>query len=47
MNVNYLYHIFGLKIESAITFLDMPQTEGILMSRFNTEKYPMRYPTQR
>ena len=28
MNVNYLYHIFGLKIESVITFLDMPQTEG-------------------
>ncbi len=28
MNANYLYHIFGLNIESAIPFLDMPQTEG-------------------
>ena len=28
MNTNYLYHIFGLNIESGIPFLDMPQTEG-------------------
>ena len=28
MNANYFYHIFGLKIESVIAFLDMPQGEG-------------------
>jgi len=28
VNANYLYHIFGLNIESAVPFLDMPQGEG-------------------
>ena len=28
MTINYLYHIFGLNIESTIPFLDIPQGEG-------------------